>query len=87
MYFQNAKIYGEFAASLGRTESSAPTKLSGTPGTVVGVDADIDPAVQSVFMKIQCEFVGAQWGDVGIAPYAKKETVRKIPGMCGHPGT
>ena len=35
----------------------------------VGVDAHIDPAVQTDFTKIQCEFDDTPWGDVGIAPY------------------
>ena len=69
MCFQNAKIYGEFAASLGRTESSAPTKLSGTPETVVGVDAYIDPAVYTILTEIFGEFVGLQGANVGIDPY------------------
>ena len=42
-------------------------------GTLVGVDAHIDPAAQTVFTEIQCEFVGTQWGDVGIAPYARPD--------------
>ncbi|MFR4596031.1 MAG: hypothetical protein ACLT8T_11605 [Oscillospiraceae bacterium] len=40
------------------------------PKKLVGVDAHIDPAVQTDFTEIQCEFDGAQWGDVGIDPYA-----------------
>ena len=40
------------------------------PRKFVGVDAHIDPAVKTVFTKIQCEFDGAPRGDVGIAPYA-----------------
>ena len=36
----------------------------------VGVDAHIDPAVQTDFTEIQSEFDGTQWGDVGIDPYA-----------------
>ena len=36
----------------------------------VGVDAHIDPAVQTNFTEISGKFDGAQWGDVGIAPYA-----------------
>lgn len=35
----------------------------------VGVDAHIDPANKTDFTQLQCEFDGAQWGDVGIAPY------------------
>ena len=54
----------------GRTGSSAPTVLWTSPGKFVGVDAHIDPAVKTVFTKIQCEFDGAPRGDVGIAPYA-----------------
>ena len=37
---------------------------------LIGVDAHIDPAVQTDFTEIQCEFDGTQWGDVGIDPYA-----------------
>ena len=43
------------------------------PGTFrecVGVDAHIDPAVQTGFTGISGKFDGAKWGDVGIAPYA-----------------
>ena len=54
----------------GRKAASAPTVLWTSPGKFVGVDAHIDPAVKTVFTKIQCEFDGAPRGDVGIAPYA-----------------
>ena len=43
----------------------------------VGVDAHIDPANGTVFTAIFGEFDGAQWGDVGIAPYANLEDFRK----------
>ena len=43
----------------------------------VGVDAHIDPAESSDYTEIQCEFVGSQWGDVGIAPYANLEIKQK----------
>ena len=43
----------------------------------VGVDAHIDPANKTDFTQLQCEFDGAQWGDVGIAPYAKTEKFQK----------
>ena len=36
----------------------------------VGVDAHIDPAVCTIFTELFGEFVRAQRGDVGIAPYA-----------------
>ena len=54
----------------GQKAASAPTVLWTSPGKFVGVDAHIDPAVKTVFTKIQCEFDGAPRGDVGIAPYA-----------------
>ncbi len=40
----------------------------------LGVDAHIDPANCTDFTKIQYEFAGTQWGDVGIAPYANLES-------------
>ena len=43
----------------------------------VGVDAHIDPAERTVFTEISGEFAASQWGDVGIAPYAKTETFQK----------
>ena len=43
----------------------------------VGVDAHIDPAERAVFTEISGEFATSQWGDVGIAPYAKTEKFQK----------
>ena len=40
----------------------------------VGVDAHIDPAVCTIFTELFGEFVRAQRGDVGIAPYAGQES-------------
>ena len=40
-------------------------------GMFVGVDTHIDPAERTVFTEISGEFATSQWGDVGIAPYAK----------------
>lgn len=39
-------------------------------GRFVGVDAYIDPAVQTDFTEIHGEFATFSWGDVGIDPYA-----------------
>ena len=39
------------------------------PQFCVGDDAHIVPANMTDFSKIFGEFVGAQWGDVGIDPY------------------
>ena len=44
----------------------------------VGVDAHIDPANGTDFTGISGESVGAQWGDVGIAPYAKFKDYAKF---------
>ena len=49
---------------------SAPTVLLKFSGRFVGVDAYIDPAVQTDFTEIHGEFATFSWGDVGIAPYA-----------------
>ena len=78
------KSYGEFVTSQGWTGSSAPTVLLKFSGRFVGVDAHIDPAAQTVFTEIQCEFVGTQWGDVGIAPYACLCNLREnVQATCG----
>ena len=55
-----------------------PSRISVILRSSVGVDAHIDPAVQSVFMKIQCKFVGAPRGDVGIAPYASYRYIGQV---------
>ena len=48
------------------------------PQFCVGDDAHIVPANMTDFSKIFGEFVGAQWGDVGIAPYAKFKDYAKF---------
>ena len=65
-----SEIYGEFGTSKGRKAASAPTVLLKFSGGFVGVDAYIDPAVQTDFTEIHGEFATFSWGDVGIAPYA-----------------
>ena len=48
-----------------------PLRLFGESSVrFVGVDAHIDPAVCTIFTELFGEFVRAQRGDVGIAPYA-----------------
>ena len=44
----------------------------------VGVDAHIDPANGTDFTGISGESVGAQWGDVGIAPYANFKIMQNL---------
>ena len=43
----------------------------------VGGDAHIAPANETDFTEISGEFATSQWGDVGIAPYAKTEKFQK----------
>ena len=59
-----SEIYGEFVTSKGRKAASAPTVLLKFSGRFVGVDAHIDPAVQTDFTEIPGEFdgtLGAMW--------------------------
>ena len=39
---------------------------------LVGVDAHIDPAIQSVFTETCGESAASEWADVGIGPYRKR---------------
>ena len=50
------------------------------PQFCVGDDAHIVPANMTDFSKIFGEFVGAQWGDVGIAPYEPPGSAQKFVG-------
>ena len=50
------------------------------PQLCVGDDAHIVPANMTDFSKIFGEFVGAQWGDVGIAPYEPPGSAQKFVG-------
>ena len=50
------------------------------PKFCVGDDAHIVPAVQPIFTIAFGEFVGAQWGDVGIAPYEPPGSAQKFVG-------
>ena len=67
----DTEIPGEFVTSSGRAESPAPTKLSGTPGTVVGVDAYIDPAGCTGFTEIFGESEPSHWADRVVGPYGE----------------
>ena len=53
------------------------------PQFCVGDDAHIVPANMTDFSKIFGEFVGAQWGDVGIAPYEPPGSAQKFVGANG----
>ena len=46
----------------------------------VGVDAHIDPAVRTVFYGSPRRISWYPWGDVGIAPYARRELFRSLVG-------
>ena len=48
------------------------------PKFCVGDDAHIVPANMTDFSKIFGEFVGAQWGDVGIAPTNLPEVPKSL---------
>ena len=61
---------------LSRFLYSAPVFCSASAKRVGG-DAHIDPAERTVFTEISGEFATSQWGDVGIAPYAKTEKFQK----------
>ena len=65
-----SKIYGEFVTSKRRKAASVPTVLLKFSRRFVGVDAHIDPAVQTDFTEIHGEFATFSGGDMGIAPYA-----------------
>ena len=49
-------------------DSNRGSSLQSPTINTVGDDAHIVPAVQPIFTIAFGEFVGAQWGDVGIAP-------------------
>ena len=46
----------------------------------VGVDAHINPAVRTVFYGSPRRIRWYPWGDVGIAPYARREVFRSLVG-------